>query len=66
MRIMLNGEIRELMDEVSLDQLLKLFLLPSERVAVELNQKVVRKMDWQETVVRDADRIEVIHFVGGG
>ena len=66
MKITLNGEIKELESEVSLDRLLELLSLPHQRVAVELNREVVRKKDWPDTVVKDADRIEVVHFVGGG
>lgn len=66
MKITLNGEIKELESEVSLDRLLGLFSLPSQRVAIELNSAVVRRKDWGETVVRDADKIEIVHFVGGG
>lgn len=66
MKIRLNGEIKELAEEVTLDRLLELFSLPSQRVAVELNQQVVRKKDWPAVIVKEADRIEVVHFVGGG
>jgi len=66
MKITINGEIKELEGEVSLDQLLELFSLPSQRVAVELNREVVRKKDWENVVVKDADKIEIVHFVGGG
>ena len=54
------------MEEVDLDRLLELFSLPSQRVAVELNREVVRKKDWAQTTVKDADNVEVVHFVGGG
>lgn len=64
--IQLNGEKKEVPGEVTLDRLLELFSLPSQRVAIELNNEVVRRKDWEETVVRDADKIEVVHFVGGG
>ncbi|MEP6704972.1 MAG: sulfur carrier protein ThiS [Acidobacteriota bacterium] len=66
MKITINGEIKELEKEVRLDELLELFSLPSRRIAVELNLEVVRKKDWEETLVKDSDRIEIVHFVGGG
>lgn len=66
MKITLNGEIKELESEVSLHRLLELLSLPHQRIAVELNREVVRKQDWPNIVVKDADRIEVVHFVGGG
>jgi thiamine biosynthesis protein ThiS len=66
MQITINGEIKKLEEEVNLDQLLELFSLPSQRVAVELNREVIRKKDWGKTRIRNEDRIEVVHFVGGG
>jgi thiamine biosynthesis protein ThiS len=64
--ITVNGEEREIEKEVTLDRLLDLFSLPRQRVAIELNNAVVRRQDWETTPVNDADHIEVIHFVGGG
>jgi thiamine biosynthesis protein ThiS len=40
--------------------------LPRQRIAIELNNNVIRRSAWAETVVRDYDKIEVVHFVGGG
>ena len=62
----LNGERREVAGEITLDRLIDEFDLPKQRVAVELNERVVRRGDWPETIVRDSDKIEVVHFVGGG
>lgn len=66
MTITINGEIKELESEVNLSRLLELFSLPSQRVAVELNREVIRKNDWDATIVKNDDRIEIVHFVGGG
>ena len=64
--ILLNGETREVPGEIDLDHLLELFSLPRQRVAIELNNNVVRRSAWPETLIRDRDKIEVVHFVGGG
>ena len=64
--IFLNGERREIPEKIKIDQLLDLFSLPKQRIAIELNNSVVRRADWQQTIVSDADKIEVVHFVGGG
>ena len=66
MNVFINGETKEIPNEVSLFELLKHFSLPRERIAVELNKEVVRKKDWETIKINDADKIEVIHFVGGG
>ncbi|MBX3267155.1 MAG: sulfur carrier protein ThiS [Acidobacteria bacterium] len=64
--IILNGEKKEIESEVTLDRLLDLFSLPKQRVAVELNKEVISRKDWEKTTVSSEDRIEVVHFVGGG
>ena len=66
MVITINGETKEIGQEVNLGDLLKFFALPQEHIAVELNKEVVRKKDWENIRVKDADKIEIVHFVGGG
>ena len=66
MQIQVNGERHELRDESLLSDLLKELSLALERVAVELNSQVVRRKEWSKTILRDGDRVEIVHFVGGG
>jgi thiamine biosynthesis protein ThiS len=66
MKVYINGEIKEIAEAVNLTELLTNFSLPQERIAVELNKEVVRKKDWETIRVKDADKIEIVHFVGGG
>ena len=66
MQIHVNGERRELKDESQLSDLLQELSLAPERVAVELNHEVVRRSDWPNTILKEGDRVEIVHFVGGG
>jgi thiamine biosynthesis protein ThiS len=66
MKVFLNGEVREVPDGFNLEQLLQHFSLPSQRIAIEVNKDVVRRGDWTAVKVGESDKIEVIHFVGGG
>ncbi len=66
MTITLNGEKKEVQSEINVSELLDVFSLPSERIAIELNKSVVRKKDWENIKINEADKIEIIHFVGGG
>jgi thiamine biosynthesis protein ThiS len=65
-KVFINGETREIGGQVNLRELLDAFSLPSERIAIELNREVVRKKDWESILINDADKIEIVHFVGGG
>ena len=64
--IYLNGEAREIPAETDLVQLLEVFSLPSKRIAIELNNNVIRRSDWPATIIHEGDKLEVVHFVGGG
>ena len=66
MDILVNGERLELDEGTSLAGLLERLSLSEKRVAIELNGRVVTRVDWQQTVIAEGDKIEVVHFVGGG
>ena len=66
MTIFINGEARELEDGLTVAAMLDALDLPRRRVAIELTRRVVRKQEWESTAVADNDRVEVVHFVGGG
>ena len=65
-RIYINGESKELSGTSSLAELITQLELPEARIAIELNREVVRRKDWSVTMLQDDDRIEIVHFVGGG
>ena len=66
MRVQVNGEVREVSDQLKLSELVSELSLTPERVAIELNKRVVRRNQWAATMLADGDRIEIVHFVGGG
>lgn len=66
MRVELNGESKEISEGTTLLSLVEQLALAPERVAVELNREVVRRADWPATQLSDGDRVEIVHFVGGG
>lgn len=64
--IRLNGESRDVPENLSLQALLAWLNLPADRVAVECNLEIVPRGLWEATTVQPGDRFEVVHFVGGG
>ena len=66
MRVYVNGEAKELSGSTSLAELITQLDLPATRIAVELNRVVIRRSEWSVTVIQDEDRLEIVHFVGGG
>ena len=66
MRIKVNGELRDVTERLSLEDLVAYLNLAGERLAIELNRHVVRRADWPNTTLQQDDRVEIVHFVGGG
>ncbi|MDQ3668324.1 MAG: sulfur carrier protein ThiS [Acidobacteriota bacterium] len=66
LKLRINGEGREFVDNLSLKELVTQLDLSPERIAIELNQDVVRRADWSSTVLNENDQVEIVHFVGGG
>lgn len=65
MQILVNGEQR-IVGPISVLGLLQELKIDPRRVAVELNMEILPKADYETTALRDGDRIEIVHFVGGG
>lgn len=66
MKIFLNGEERGFLDGLTVSALLEGIGIQKERVAVELNLEIVPKKNFEDTVLKDGDRVEIVNFVGGG
>lgn len=69
MKLQINGEARDFNDSATpftLAALVEVLGMKSDRVAVELNRDIVPRDRWTETMLRDGDRLEIVHFVGGG
>ncbi len=71
MKIHINGEERLFVDkakpaEFTLAAFIEDLGMKSDRVAVELNRDIVPRDRWSETLLKDGDRLEIVHFVGGG
>ncbi len=69
MKLHINGEERDFSKApapFTLTALLESLGMKADRVAVELNRDIVPRDRWAETELREGDRLEVVHFVGGG
>ena len=66
MILTINGEDREFDSIASLADLVAQLEMKPDRVAVELNRELIRRDRWSETKVSDGDKLEIVHFVGGG
>lgn len=66
MHVTINGEAREVPDELSVPALLEHLKLRADRVAIERNLEVLPRKEWAATLVAEGDRYEIVTLVGGG
>lgn len=64
--IIFNGKEKEFEGEVTVEDFISQQNYKKEQVAVELNEKIIPKADYSETVIKDGDVIEILSFMGGG
>jgi sulfur carrier protein len=68
MHFLINGQSREfsLPENSRLENLIDALGLKSDRVAVEYNGTIIARADWPKTPLANGDKLEIVHFVGGG
>ena len=67
MKLQINGEARDFTSPpLSLISLIEQLGMKKDRVAIELNRNIVPRELWAETPLGEGDRLEIVHFVGGG
>jgi thiamine biosynthesis protein ThiS len=66
MHLFVNGEEKSCDDPSSLARLVEQLGMKGDRVAVELNREIVPRALWPDTLLQEGDRLEIVHFVGGG
>jgi thiamine biosynthesis protein ThiS len=67
MKLTINGDERTFADSPStLAVLVDMLGMKSDRVAIELNRDIVSRDRWADTRLNEGDRLEIVHFVGGG
>jgi len=66
MRIVINGEPRDVPPNLTLLQFIRFLQLDPERIAVEMNRHIVKRDNWSATVLMEGATLEIVQFVGGG
>jgi thiamine biosynthesis protein ThiS len=66
MNLVINGEEKSFSDSLTIADLIANLSLKPDRIAVELNREIVSRQNWPATRLKNGDRLEIVHFVGGG
>ena len=65
-KISLNGKVKLINEKTSLLKLVKNLKIPLKKVAIELNQQIMDKKKLSRKIIKKSDKIEIVHFIGGG
>ena len=65
-KIKVNGKIKTIIDQFTLKDLVKDLKIPLNKVAIELNKEIVNKKSISKIKFKNNDKVEIVHFIGGG
>ena len=65
-KIKINGKIKSIIEDSNLSMVLKNLKIPLNKVAIELNQEIIDKKKINKIKLNKNDKIEIVHFIGGG
>ena len=65
-KIQLNGSSYEINTETNLNQLLNKLKIQKTKVAIEVNGVIVEKNKYPKVILNKGDKVEIVHFIGGG
>ena len=65
-KIKINGKFLTINENLSLSIFLKELKIPLKKVAIELNQEIIDKNRTKKIILKKNDKIEIVHFIGGG
>ncbi len=65
-KIKINGKVKILKENTNISELIKNLKIPIKKVAIELNQEIMDKKKLDKTIIKKDDKIEIVHFIGGG
>mgnify|MGYP005623377397 FL=1 len=65
-KIKINGKVKSISDNYSVLDLVKNLKIPMKKVAIELNQEIIDKKKISKINLKKNDKIEIVHFIGGG
>ncbi len=65
-KIKVNGKIKSISETYKLSDLIKYLKIPMKKVAIELNEEIIDKKNINKIKLKQNDKIEIVHFIGGG
>lgn len=66
MEITLNGEFKEIPEDMTAAQLVEFLELEGRRLAIEINEEIVPRSSYEACRLNPGDQVEIVHAIGGG
>lgn len=66
MNIVINGELKEFKENITLNKLLQELSLEGKVMAAAVNMDIVKQNEWDSYIMKESDKLELLDFVGGG
>jgi|TARA_B100001079_G_scaffold119073_1_gene102410 sulfur carrier protein len=65
-KIFINGDLKKFPQETNIVSLLEILNISSKHIAIEINESLIFRSDWEKTNLKDEDKVEIVKAIGGG
>ena len=65
-KIFINGDLKKFPKETNIISLLEILNISSKHIAIEINESLIFRSDWEKTNLKDEDKVEIVKAIGGG
>jgi sulfur carrier protein len=65
-KVFINGDLKKFPQEINIVSLLEILNISSKHIAIEINESLIFRSDWEKTNLKDEDKVEIVKAIGGG
>ena len=65
-KIFINGDLKKFPQATNIVSLLEILNISSKHIAIEINESLIFRSDWEKTNLKDKDKVEIVKAIGGG
>ena len=65
-KIYVNGDLKKFPLKINIISILETLNISSKHIAIEINESLVFRSDWEKTNLKDGDKVEIVKAIGGG
>ena len=65
-KVFINGDLKKFPQETNIASVLEILNISSKHIAIEINENLIFRLDWEKTNIKDGDNVEIVKAIGGG